>query len=221
MRMGKQLANKILREWSDNDIDVIIPIPDTSRTAALEMAIRLNKNYREGLIKNRYIGRTFIMQGQAVRKKSVRYKLNPLISEFKDKNVLLVDDSIVRGTTSKKIIEMARDAGAKKVYFASAAPAIKYQNLYGIDMPATSELIASNRSNEEVANEINADWLIYQTLEDLIDTAKSGNPDITEYETSIFTGEYITPLVENYLEELESSRKDEIKTQREKSKANG
>ena len=220
MRMGSKLAEQIIKQKPDHDIDVVIPIPDSSTTAAHELAVGLGIPYREGFVKNRYIGRTFIMPYQEERKKSVRRKLNILDLEFDGKNVLLVDDSIVRGTTSKKIIEMARDAGAKKVYFASAAPAIKYQNLYGIDMPATSELIASNRSNEEVANEINADWLIYQTLEDLIDTAKSGNPDITEYETSIFTGEYITPLVENYLEELESSRKDEIKTQREKSKAN-
>ncbi len=161
------------------------------------------------------------MPYQEERKKSVRRKLNILDLEFQGKNVLLVDDSIVRGTTSKKIIEMAREAGAKKVYFASAAPAIKYQNLYGIDMPATSELIASNRTDEEVAKEIDADWLIYQTLDDLINAVQEGNPSIKEFETSIFTGEYITPLGENYLEELENSRKDELKIQREKSKARG
>ena len=161
------------------------------------------------------------MPYQEERKKSVRRKLNILDLEFDGKNVLLVDDSIVRGTTSKKIIEMAREAGAKKVYFASAAPAIKYQNLYGIDMPATSELIASNKSDEDVALEINADWLIYQKLEDLIDSVSEGNPEIQEFETSIFTGKYITPLVENYLEELEKTRKDELKMQREKSKAKG
>ena len=221
MRMGSKLAQQIIKKKPDHDIDVVIPIPDSSTTAAHELAVGLGIPYREGFVKNRYIGRTFIMPYQEERKKSVRRKLNILDLEFDGKNVLLVDDSIVRGTTSKKIIEMARDAGAKKVYFASAAPAIKYQNLYGIDMPATSELIASNRSDEEVANEINADWLIYQTLEDLIDTAKSGNPSITEFETSIFTGKYITPLVENYLEELENLRKDELKAQREKSKASG
>jgi len=161
------------------------------------------------------------MPYQEERKKSVRRKLNILDLEFNGKNVLLVDDSIVRGTTSKKIIEMAREAGANKVYFASAAPAIKYQNLYGIDMPATSELIASNKSDDDVAAEINADWLIYQKLEDLIDSVQEGNPEINEFETSIFTGEYITPLVENYLEDLENSRKDELKMQREKSKAKG
>jgi amidophosphoribosyltransferase len=161
------------------------------------------------------------MPYQEERRKSVRRKLNILDLEFDGKNVLLVDDSIVRGTTSKKIIEMAREAGANKVYFASAAPAIKYQNLYGIDMPATAELIASNKNNEEVAKEINADWLIYQTLDDLIDSVREGNPEIKEFETSIFTGKYFTPLVENYLEELEISRKDELKMQREKTKAKG
>ena len=221
MRMGKKLAEQIKKTKPDHDIDVVIPIPDSSPIAAHELAVDLDIPYREGFVKNRYIGRTFIMPYQEERKKSVRRKLNILDLEFQGKNVLLVDDSIVRGTTSKKIIEMARDAGANKVYFASAAPAIKYQNLYGIDMPATSELIASNRTNEEVAKEINADWLIYQTLEDLIETTQSGNPDITEFETSIFTGEYITPLVENYLEDLENTRKDELKIQREKSKANG
>ena len=221
MRMGKKLAEQIKKTKPDHDIDVVIPIPDSSTIAAHELAVDLDIPYREGFVKNRYIGRTFIMPYQEERKKSVRRKLNILDLEFQGKNVLLVDDSIVRGTTSKKIIEMARDAGANKVYFASAAPAIKYQNLYGIDMPATSELIASNRTNEQVAKEINADWLIYQTLEDLIETAQSGNPEITEFETSIFTGEYITPLVENYLEDLENTRKDELKIQREKSKANG
>ncbi len=221
MRMGSKLADQINKIKPDHDIDVVIPIPDSSTIAAHELAVDLGVPYREGFVKNRYIGRTFIMPYQEERKKSVRRKLNILDLEFKGKNVLLVDDSIVRGTTSKKIIEMARDAGANKVYFASAAPAIKYQNLYGIDMPATSELIASNRSDEEVAKEINADWLIYQTLEDLIETAADGNPEIKEFESSIFTGKYITPLIENYLEELENSRKDELKIQREKSKASG
>ena len=221
MRMGSMLAEQIIKTKPDHDIDVVIPIPDSSTIAAHELAVDIGVPYREGFVKNRYIGRTFIMPYQEERKKSVRRKLNILDLEFRGKNVLLVDDSIVRGTTSKKIIEMARDAGANKVYFASAAPAIKYQNLYGIDMPATSELIASNKSDQEVAKEINADWLIYQTLEDLIEAAKIGNPEIKEFEDSIFTGKYITPLVENYLEELENSRKDELKIQREKSKANG
>ena len=221
MRMGAKLAEQINKTKPDHDIDVVIPIPDSSSIAAHQLAVSLNIPYREGFVKNRYIGRTFIMPYQEERKKSVRRKLNILEEEFHGKNVLLVDDSIVRGTTSKKIIEMARDAGAKKVYFASAAPPIKYQNLYGIDMPATSELIASNKSNSEVAEDISADWLIYQTLEDLIEAAKEGNPDISEFETSIFTGVYITPLIENYLEDLENTRKDELKIQREKSKASG
>ena len=219
MRMGSKLAELIKKKNPDHDIDVVIPIPDSSTTAALQLAVDLNVPYREGFVKNRYIGRTFIMPYQEERRKSVRRKLNILDLEFEGKNVMLVDDSIVRGTTSKKIIEMAKEAGAKKVYFASAAPAIKYQNLYGIDMPATSELIASNRTDEEVAKEIGADWLVYQTLEDLIDTCKTGNPEIKEFETSIFTGEYITPLGENYLKDLETSRQDEVKAQREKAKA--
>ena len=219
MRMGSKLAENIQRANPEHDIDVVIPIPDSSSTAALQLAVDLKVPYREGFVKNRYIGRTFIMPYQDERKKSVRRKLNILDLEFKDKNVLLVDDSIVRGTTSKKIIEMAKEAGARKVYFASAAPAIKFQNLYGIDMPAIGELIASNKSDEEVANEIGADWLIYQTLEDLISSVQTGNPEIKEFETSIFTGHYITPLAENYLEELEASRQDEVKQQREKKKA--
>ena len=219
MRMGSKLAELIKKKNPDHDIDVVIPIPDSSTTAALQLAVDLNVPYREGFVKNRYIGRTFIMPYKEERRKSVRRKLNLLDLEFEGKNVMLVDDSIVRGTTSKKIIEMAKEAGAKKVYFASAAPAIKYQNLYGIDMPATSELIASNRTDEEVATEIGADWLVYQTLEDLIDTCKTGNPEIKEFETSIFTGEYITPLGENYLKDLETSRQDEVKAQREKAKA--
>ena len=219
MRMGSKLAELVKKNNPDHDIDVVIPIPDSSTTAALQLAVDLNVPYREGFVKNRYIGRTFIMPYQEERRKSVRRKLNILDLEFEGKNVLLVDDSIVRGTTSRKIIEMAKEAGAKKVYFASAAPAIKYQNLYGIDMPATSELIAANRTDEEVAREIGADWLVYQTLEDLIETCQFGNPDIKEFETSIFTGEYITPLGDTYLEDLEISRQDEVKAQREKAKA--
>ena len=215
MRMGSKLAQSIKNINPRHDIDVVIPIPDSSTTAALQLAVDLDVPYREGFVKNRYIGRTFIMPYQEERKKSVRRKLNILDLEFRGKNVLLVDDSIVRGTTSKKIIEMAKESGAKKVYFASAAPAIKYQNLYGIDMPATKELVASNRTHEEVAKEIGADWLIYQSLEDLIDTVQYGNPDIKEFETSIFTGDYITPLGENYLQDLEDSRQDDVKAQRE------
>jgi amidophosphoribosyltransferase len=214
MRMGKKLAHKITKIRPDHDIDVVIPIPDSSTTAALQLADELKISYREGFVKNRYIGRTFIMPHQEERKKSVRRKLNILDLEFKDKNVLLVDDSIVRGTTSRKIIEMAKEAGAKKVYFASAAPAVKYQNLYGIDMPATKELIASQKTDEEVCAEIGADWLIYQDLDDLITSVEEGNPAIKEFECSVFTGEYITPLNEGYLENLENTRDDDSKVVR-------
>ena len=214
MRMGKRLANKITRINPDHDIDVVIPIPDSSTTAALQLADELKIPYREGFVKNRYIGRTFIMPHQEERKKSVRRKLNILDLEFKDKNVLLVDDSIVRGTTSRKIIEMAKEAGANKVYFASAAPPVKYQNLYGIDMPATKELVASKKTDEEICAEIGADWLIYQDLSDLIASVQEGNPDIKEFECSVFTGEYITPLSDGYLENLENTRDDSSKITR-------
>ena len=192
MRMGKKLANKITKLNPNHDIDVVIPIPDSSTTAALQVATELNIPYRDGFVKNRYIGRTFIMPYQEEREKSVRRKLNILDLEFKGKNVLLVDDSIVRGTTSQKIIEMAKEAGANKVYFSSAAPPVKFQNLYGIDMAATDELIASGRTEEEVAEVIGADWLIYQDLEDLIASAQEGNPEIKNFEISIFNGEYLS-----------------------------
>ena len=214
MRMGKRLANKITRINPDHDIDVVIPIPDSSTTAALQLADELKIPYREGFVKNRYIGRTFIMPHQEERKKSVRRKLNILDLEFKDKNVLLVDDSIVRGTTSRKIIEMAKEAGANKVYFASAAPPVKYQNLYGIDMPATKELVASKKTDEEICAEIGADWLIYQDLDDLIASVQEGNPNIKEFECSVFTGQYITPLNDGYLENLENTRDDSSKVTR-------
>ncbi|MDB4029016.1 amidophosphoribosyltransferase [Gammaproteobacteria bacterium] len=216
MRMGKKLANKIMRINPNHDIDVVIPIPDSSTTAALQVATELNIPYRDGFVKNRYIGRTFIMPYQEERKKSVRRKLNILDLEFKGKNVLLVDDSIVRGTTSQKIIEMAKEAGAKKVYFSSAAPPVKFQNLYGIDMASTSELIASNKTEEDVAEAIGADWLIYQDLEDLIASAQEGNPLIKQFEISIFNGEYPTPISQEYLQDLEASRQDSIKVSREK-----
>ena len=215
MRMGQKLASNILRNKKNLDIDVVIPIPDSSTLAALQLANALGVPYREGFVKNRYIGRTFIMPYQDERKKSVRRKLNILELEFKDKNVLLVDDSIVRGTTSKKIIKMARDAGAKAVFFASAAPPIKFQNLYGIDMAATDELVASNKTEEEVCKEIGADWLVYQELDDLVSTVQEGNPNITSFEISIFNGEYPTAVDDNYLKSLEDSRKDEVKRKRE------
>ena len=217
MRMGQKLAKKILRLNPNHDIDVVIPIPDSSTTAALQLAAALKLPYRQGFVKNRYVGRTFIMPNQEERKKSVRRKLNILDLEFKDKNVLLVDDSIVRGTTSKRIIEMAKEAGAKKVYFSSAAPPVKFQNLYGIDMAATNELIASGKTDEEVANAIGADWLIYQDLKDLIDSAREGNPAIENFEISIFDGKYPTSISSDYLEDLEVTRGDETKVAREKS----
>ncbi|MBM89928.1 MAG: amidophosphoribosyltransferase [Gammaproteobacteria bacterium] len=217
LRMGEKLGEKLQSLRPNHDIDVVIPIPDTSRTSALELANRLGIKFREGFVKNRYIGRTFIMPGQSMRKKSVRQKLNAIELEFKGKNVLLVDDSIVRGTTCKQIIQMARDAGAKKVYFASAAPAIRYPNVYGIDMPAASELIAAGKTDNEVEELIGADWLIYQDLDDLIATASEGNPDITRYECSVFNGEYITGDVDEiYLKRLENARNDAAKKSKKK-----
>ena len=212
LRMGEKLADKLNKLRSDHDIDVVIPIPDTSRTSALELANRLGIKFREGFVKNRYIGRTFIMPGQSMRQKSVRQKLNAIELEFKGKNVLLVDDSIVRGTTCKQIIQMARAAGAEKAYSASAAPAIRFPNVYGIDMPAASELIAAGKTDDEVEKLIGADWLIYQDLDDLIASAAEGNPDIEQYECSVFNGEYITGDVDEvYLKRLENLRSDAAK----------
>ncbi len=212
LRMGEKLADKILREWPGHDIDVVIPIPDTSRTAALEMANLLGLKFREGFIKNRYIGRTFIMPGQKMREKSVRQKLNAIGLEFEGKNVLLVDDSIVRGTTSAQIIQMARDAGAKKVYFASAAPPVRYPNVYGIDMPAASELIAHNRSEDEVGVAIGADRIFYQDLDDLIEAVGRGNRKIKQFDTSCFSKIYVTGDVDDYyLEHTEHLRNDGAK----------
>jgi amidophosphoribosyltransferase len=217
LRMGDKLANKIRRVWPDHDIDVVIPIPDTSRTSALQLANTLGIKYREGFIKNRYIGRTFIMPGQQQRKKSVRQKLNAIDLEFNGKNVLLVDDSVVRGTTSSQIIEMARDAGARKVYFASAAPPVRYPNVYGIDMPNSDELIAHGRTEEEVCREIGADWLVYQDLDDLIQAVMKGNDAIKSFDASVFTGEYITGDIGNdYLIDLQASRNDAAKHGRRK-----
>jgi len=215
LRMGEKLAEKVLREWPDHDIDVVIPIPDTSRTAALQMATILGVKFREGFMKNRYIGRTFIMPGQKMREKSVRQKLNAINLEFEGKNVLLVDDSVVRGTTSAQIIQMARDAGAKKVYFASAAPPVRYPNVYGIDMPAAHELIAHNRTEDEVCVAIGADRLIYQDLGDLIEAVRKGNPTIKHFDTSCFSNEYITGDVDDaYLERTEALRNDHAQTER-------
>ncbi|MCK9468013.1 MAG: amidophosphoribosyltransferase [Porticoccaceae bacterium] len=216
LRMGEKLAEKILAECPDHDIDVVIPVPDTSRVAAQTIAEVLGVKFREGLMKNRYIGRTFIMPGQTERKKSVRQKLNPISLEFKGKNVMLVDDSIVRGTTSKEIIQMARDAGARKVYMASAAPPVRYPNVYGIDMPSAKELVAHGHTVEEVAELIGADWLIYQDLEDLVESAREGNSHIKRFECAVFNGEYITGDVdEDYLHNLAATRNDSAKMARE------
>ncbi len=213
LRMGEQLAGQIVREWPDHDIDVVIPIPDTSRTAAVQVAYHLGVKYREGFIKNRYIGRTFIMPGQAERTESVRRKLNAIDLEFRNKNVLLVDDSIVRGTTSRQIIRMAREAGARKVYFASAAPPVRYPNVYGIDMPAASELIANGRTVEQVEELIGADRLIYQDLHGLIRSVRHDNSVISHFDTSCFSGEYVTnDVTEAYLRELEEARSDAAKS---------
>jgi amidophosphoribosyltransferase len=209
MRQGEALAKKIRRLRPELDIDVIIPIPDTSRIAAQSMAFELGIKFREGLMKNRYIGRTFIMPGQSQRKKSVRQKLNPVPLEFEGKNVMLVDDSIVRGTTCRQIIEMARDAGAANVYFASAAPPVRYPNVYGIDMPSASELIAHDRTVDEVCELIGADWLVYQDLDDLVKCSHDGNPEADGFDCSVFNGEYITGDVDqNYLDRVESLRND-------------
>lgn len=221
LRMGEALAAKILQLRPDHDIDVVIPIPDTGRTSALPLAYNLGVKYREGFIKNRYIPRTFIMPGQAVRKKSVRQKLNAIDLEFKNKNVLLVDDSIVRGTTSGEIIQMAREAGARKVYFASAAPPVCYPNVYGIDMPSVTELIAHNRTEAEIAKIIGADWLIYQDLDDLIEAVRAGNKKLTEFDLSCFNGKYVTGDVnDEYLHHIDMMRNDGAKSRREASEEN-
>jgi amidophosphoribosyltransferase len=222
LRMGEQLAGQIVREWPDHDIDVVIPIPDTSRTSAVQVAYHLGVKYREGFIKNRYIGRTFIMPGQAERAQSVRRKLNAIDLEFRGKNVLLVDDSIVRGTTSRQIIRMARDAGARQVYFASAAPPVRFPNVYGIDMPAASELIANGRSVEEIQALIGADRLIYLDLHGLVRSVRHDNSDIKEFDTSCFSGEYITGDVSpEYLQKLERVRNDDAKSVMERQAESG
>jgi amidophosphoribosyltransferase len=210
--MGQKLAEKIKLEWPEDKIDVVIPIPDSARVSALSLAQSLGVKYSEGLIKNRYIARTFIMPGQKQRKKSVRQKLSAIGLEFKDKNVLLVDDSIVRGTTSKQIVQMARDVGAKKVFFASAAPAVKFPNVYGIDMASSKEFIAHNKNTEEVAKSISADKLIYQDLDDLIWSVSQGNPEIKNFDCSCFDGEYVTgDISKEYLDHIESIRNDSAK----------
>ncbi|MCK9507375.1 MAG: amidophosphoribosyltransferase [Pigmentiphaga sp.] len=207
LRMGECLADKVARSLRLGDVDVVMPIPDSSRPAAMQLAARLNLNYREGFIKNRYVGRTFIMPGQAVRKKSVRQKLNAMGEEFKGKNVLIVDDSIVRGTTSREIVDMARAAGANKVFFASAAPAVRFPNVYGIDMPTRRELIAYGRSTDEIAKEIGADALVYQDLNDMQRAIRGVNPNLKGFDVSCFNGEYLTgDITPEYLDHLEASR---------------
>ncbi|CEP10930.1 hypothetical protein [Parasitella parasitica] len=214
LAMGEALADQVVKVLGDNmDIDVVIPVPDTSRAAALQCSRKLNIVYREGFNKNRYVGRTFIMPGQQVRRKNVRRKLNAMALEFHGKNVLLVDDSIVRGTTSKEIIVMAREAGAKKVYFASCAPPIRYPNVYGIDMPTRSELVAYSRNEEQIAEEIGADKVIYEDLDDLTESVRRFNPTIQTFDTSVFDGKYITGDVdESYFEYIEGERNDDEKT---------
>ena len=213
--MGRQLAGKIKRTMPNLQIDVVIPVPDTSRTSALQMAQSLGLKYREGFNKNRYIGRTFIMPGQEQRERSVRRKLNAIELEFRNKNVLLVDDSIVRGTTSAQIIDLAREAGARKVYFASAAPPVRFPNVYGIDMPATDELVAAGKSNDEVAQLIGADWLVYQDLDDLVAACRHDDARIEAFDTSCFSGQYVTgDVTPAYLDRLQRARSDEARSRR-------
>lgn len=212
LEMGRKLGAKIKREWADIKIDAVIPIPETSNDIALEISVELGLPYRQGFVKNRYIGRTFIMPGQTQRRKSVRRKLNPITAEFKGKSVLLVDDSIVRGTTSEQIVEMVRDAGAKNVYFASAAPQVCYPNVYGIDMPTVDELIAYNRTDEQISDCIGSDKLIYQDLQDLKDAVHKQNPAIDGFECSVFDGIYVTGDVDKgYFEYLASLRSEDAK----------
>jgi amidophosphoribosyltransferase len=207
LNMGEKLAEKIRRQHGGLKVDVVIPIPDSSRPSALSLAAGLGVPYREGFVKNRYIGRTFIMPGQAVRRRSVRQKLNPMAMEFAGKNVLLVDDSIVRGTTSREIVQMARESGARKVFFASAAPPVRFPNVYGIDMPTRAELIAAHRSEDEVGREIGADALIYQDLNELKDAVRRANPKLTSFETSCFDGVYVTgDVTTDYLRAIEIQR---------------
>ena len=214
MRMGQKLGEKILRLRPDHDIDTVIPIPDTSRDAALEIANVLGVKYREGFIKNRYVGRTFIMPGQGQRTKSVRRKLNPIPLEFKNRVVLLVDDSIVRGTTSQQIVQMAREAGARKVYLASAAPPVRYPNVYGIDMPSAEELVAHGRTDEEVQQLLGCDWLIYQDLQDLEEAVSGPKRHLEHFDSSCFNGEYVTGIEDGYFDRIKQLRSDEAKKTR-------
>jgi amidophosphoribosyltransferase len=212
INMGIKLAEKVKREWSHLPIDVIIPIPSTSRIAAQEIATRLNIPYRDAFVRNRYVGRTFIMPGQAQRKQSIRRKLNPIPQAFQGKNVMLVDDSIVRGTTIREIVAMTREQGAKNVYVCSAAPPVRYPNVYGIDMPARSELVATGKTVQQLAKDIGADELIFQDLQDLKDSITEAAPDLTHFDTSVFDGNYVTgDVTEEYLATLEKQRNDAAK----------
>ena len=208
------MAERILEDWPDHDIDVVIPVPDSGRIAALQMAKSLDVEYREGFVKNRYVGRTFIMPGQAMREKSVRRKLNAIEDEFRGKNVLLVDDSIVRGTTSAQIVDMAREVGAAKVYFASAAPPVRHPNVYGIDMPAVTEFIANGKTIEQINEKVGSDRLFYQSLDDLVDSTGALNPDIAQFDTSCFDGVYVTGDIDAaYLQALHEARNDAAKSE--------
>ena len=217
LKMGEKLAYQIIERYPNHDIDVVIPIPDTSRTSAVQAAYALGRPYREGFIKNRYIARTFIMPGQETRKKSVRLKLNTIKSEFAGRNVLLVDDSVVRGTTATEIIQMARDAGANKVYLTSAAPPIRYPNIYGIDIPTRKELIAYERNEDEIAKKLGCDWIVYQRLNDLEDAVReSGECADQAYESSCFSGKYVTgeDINDSYFSKLHDLRNDDAKLKR-------
>lgn len=221
INMGKKLGEKLKAKYQHLDIDVVIPIPETACDIALEISRVLSVPYRQGFVKNRYIGRTFIMPGQTQRRKSVRRKLNAISAEFKGKNVLLVDDSIVRGTTSEQIIEMAREAGAKQVYFASAAPEIRFPNVYGIDMPSANELIGYGRESDEICSLIKADALIYQDLEDLIASAQEENPTLQQFEASVFNGQYVTGDVnQQYLDRLHEARNDQVRNEKGQNESN-
>jgi amidophosphoribosyltransferase len=221
LKMGEMLAKRILKTYPEHDIDVVIPIPDTSRTSALQAAYQLDRPFREGFIKNRYIARTFIMPGQEARRKTVRLKLNTIKSEFAGKNVLLVDDSIVRGTTANEIVQMARDAGAKNVYFCSAAPPIRYPNIYGIDIPTREELIAFNRNEEEIAEKIGCDWVVFQDLKDLeesVSAIATKERPLNQFDCSCFCGEYVTgqKIGDSYFKRLHDSRNDDAKEKRKR-----
>jgi amidophosphoribosyltransferase len=217
LAMGEALASEVAKSFGDEmDIDVVIPVPDTSRVAALQLSYKLNIVYREGFMKNRYVGRTFIMPGQLSRRKNVRRKLNAMALEFAGKNVLLVDDSIVRGTTSQEIIQMARDAGAKNVYFASCAPPLRFPNVYGIDLPARSEMVAYGRTEDEIAEAIGADRVVFQRIDDLVESTRKFNPEIKRFDCSVFDGKYVTGgVTEEYFKRLEDARNDNAKDSKE------